>query len=137
MSLFLANIHWCGFRKSRYTPEMSRSLLKWAIKLSQFEILYVPWTSIKGQALADFVAECTGFQEELLKDLVHELLMHVICRIKFKYIYISLFTYTSYFSIAVNKGRTHEDYDQIIIQNNIRLKLKRDFSFNSWKHKMK
>ena len=51
-------------------PETSGRLLKWAIELSQFEKLYMPWTSIKSQVLAHFVAECTGFQEELLKEPV-------------------------------------------------------------------
>ena len=44
--------------------------MKWAIELSQFEILYVPRTAIKSQALADFMAECTGFQEEPVEEPV-------------------------------------------------------------------
>ncbi|XP_030479418.2 uncharacterized protein LOC115696668 [Cannabis sativa] len=40
-------------------PEASGRLLKWAMDLlSQFDIHYIPRTSIKGQALADFIAEC-------------------------------------------------------------------------------
>ena len=40
-------------------PESSGCLLKWAIELGQFEIKYQPRSAIKGQALADFIAECT------------------------------------------------------------------------------
>ncbi|XP_030478051.1 uncharacterized protein LOC115695098 [Cannabis sativa] len=39
-------------------PEASGRLLKWAMELSQFNIHYIPRTSIKGQALADFIIEC-------------------------------------------------------------------------------
>ena len=34
-------------------------LLKWTIELGQFDIHFRPCTTIKGQALADFVAEFT------------------------------------------------------------------------------
>lgn len=43
-------------------------LLKWAIELSQFDIQYQPQTSIKGQALADFIAE---FIEPVIHELVN------------------------------------------------------------------
>lgn len=32
-------------------------LLKWTIELSESDLLFKPWSAIKGQALADFVAE--------------------------------------------------------------------------------
>ena len=38
---------------------MSGCLLKWAIELSQFDIEFLPQLAIKGQALADFIAEFT------------------------------------------------------------------------------
>ncbi|XP_024024252.1 uncharacterized protein LOC112092391 [Morus notabilis] len=38
-------------------PETSGQLLKWSVELSQFDKKYVPRTAIKGQALADFLAE--------------------------------------------------------------------------------
>jgi hypothetical protein len=39
--------------------EASRRIGKWATKLSQFEISYVPRTAVKSQALADFVVDWT------------------------------------------------------------------------------
>ena len=39
--------------------------MKWVIELGQFEITYHPRTTIKGQALADFIVECTGVEELL------------------------------------------------------------------------
>ena len=41
-------------------PDYSGRLLKWAVELSQFDVSSHPWTSIKGQALADLIIECTG-----------------------------------------------------------------------------
>ncbi|XP_024018099.1 uncharacterized protein K02A2.6-like [Morus notabilis] len=38
-------------------PETSGRLLKWSVELSQFDIKYMPRIAIKGQALADFLAE--------------------------------------------------------------------------------
>ena len=45
-------------------PEVSGRLVKWAVELTQFDILYQPRTAIKGQALADFIAEFTFPSEE-------------------------------------------------------------------------
>ncbi|KAL0355615.1 UNVERIFIED_CONTAM: hypothetical protein Sradi_4008400 [Sesamum radiatum] len=39
--------------------ETSGRLIKWAIELSEYDISYLPWTTIKAQALADFVFEMT------------------------------------------------------------------------------
>ena len=39
--------------------EASRRIGKWAIELSQFEFNYVSRTTIKSQALADFIADWT------------------------------------------------------------------------------
>ena len=38
-------------------PKASGHLLKWAVELRQFDIHFRPCTTIKGQALADFVTE--------------------------------------------------------------------------------
>ncbi|GAA0186758.1 hypothetical protein LIER_34046 [Lithospermum erythrorhizon] len=40
-------------------PSMTGRLTTWAIELSEFEVSYVPRTSVKAQALADFIVECT------------------------------------------------------------------------------
>ena len=42
-----------------HKPEVSGRLMKWAIELSEFDIIYKPKTAIKGQVLADFVLEFT------------------------------------------------------------------------------
>ena len=50
-----------------------KRLIKWAIELGEFDIMYRPRTDIKAQALVDFVVECTitnqevGGQEEIDK----------------------------------------------------------------------
>nr|XP_043611674.1 uncharacterized protein LOC122583320 [Erigeron canadensis] len=41
-------------------PELSGRLAKWSVKLSAFNITYEPRTTIKSQALADFVADFTN-----------------------------------------------------------------------------
>ena len=43
-----------------HKPETSRRLVKWVIKLSEFDIRYKPRTEIKGQVLADFIMEFTS-----------------------------------------------------------------------------
>ncbi|XP_074324084.1 uncharacterized protein LOC141661003 [Apium graveolens] len=45
--------------KSEDKPKASGRLIKWAIKLGQFDIKYKRRTAMKAQALADFVVECT------------------------------------------------------------------------------
>ena len=40
-------------------PETSERLIKWAIKLSEFDIRYKPRTTVKGQFLANFIIEFT------------------------------------------------------------------------------
>ncbi|VFQ81006.1 unnamed protein product [Cuscuta campestris] len=42
----------------------SGRMIKWAIMLTQFNIEYRPSTAIKGQAVADFLVEMTGHQDE-------------------------------------------------------------------------
>ncbi|KAI5354381.1 hypothetical protein L3X38_007276 [Prunus dulcis] len=51
-------------RSILYSPDASQRLIKWAIELSQYDLLYRPKTAIKAQALADFVAEFTPSTEE-------------------------------------------------------------------------
>ncbi|XP_019191708.1 PREDICTED: uncharacterized protein LOC109186213 [Ipomoea nil] len=45
-------------------PMSSGRLVKWAVELTQYGIEYQPRPSIKGQALADFLVECTASEEE-------------------------------------------------------------------------
>ncbi|XP_063947521.1 uncharacterized protein LOC135152038 [Daucus carota subsp. sativus] len=44
-------------RQVLHKSEASRRVMKWAVELVQFDIEYKPRTSIKGQALADFIFE--------------------------------------------------------------------------------
>ena len=43
-----------------HKPETSRRLMKWAIELREFDIIYKPKKAIKGQVLVDFVMEFTS-----------------------------------------------------------------------------
>ncbi|KAI5335029.1 hypothetical protein L3X38_025162 [Prunus dulcis] len=52
------------FRTILHSPDASQRLVKWAIKLSQYDLLNRPKTALKAQALADFVAEFTPSVEE-------------------------------------------------------------------------
>lgn len=45
-------------------PDSSGRLLKWAIKLAQFNIKYKPRSIVKGQALEDFITEFVGPVDE-------------------------------------------------------------------------
>ena len=44
--------------------EAAGRMVQWAIELSQFDIEYQPQTTIKAQALADFIAEFTSPEHE-------------------------------------------------------------------------
>ena len=46
-------------RQVLQNPDVSRRLIKWTIELGEFDIKFMPRTTIKGQALADFMAEFT------------------------------------------------------------------------------
>ena len=53
-------------------PEYSRRLTKWTVKLGEFDIQFKPRQAIKGQALADFIVECTHTQEDLKEENAEE-----------------------------------------------------------------
>lgn len=42
-----------------HRPDVSGRLAAWAVELTQFVLKYHPWMAIKGQALADFIVECS------------------------------------------------------------------------------
>ncbi|XP_074377628.1 uncharacterized protein LOC141719146 [Apium graveolens] len=44
-------------RQVLHKPESSGRMLKWVVELGQFDLEYMPRTTIKGQALADFLLE--------------------------------------------------------------------------------
>ncbi|XP_021757944.1 uncharacterized protein LOC110722980 [Chenopodium quinoa] len=50
--------------KSLQKMETSGRLLKWAIELSKYVIMYKPRVSIKAQALSDFIVETSYYEEE-------------------------------------------------------------------------
>ncbi|KAL0355715.1 UNVERIFIED_CONTAM: Pro-Pol polyprotein [Sesamum radiatum] len=57
-------------------PDTSRRLMKWAVELSEYDISYLPRTTIKAQDLADFISEVAGAPpEETPKD--EKWLLHV------------------------------------------------------------
>ncbi|KAL2240901.1 UNVERIFIED_CONTAM: hypothetical protein Sindi_0731300 [Sesamum indicum] len=45
-------------------PNTSGRLVKWAVELSEYDIYYLPKTTIKAQALADFISVMIGTSEE-------------------------------------------------------------------------
>ena len=44
-------------RRAMSSPEVAGRMALWAIELNEFDIQYRPRTMIKGQAMADFIAE--------------------------------------------------------------------------------
>ncbi|PKA64533.1 hypothetical protein AXF42_Ash007278 [Apostasia shenzhenica] len=58
-------------------PEISGRLQKWAVKLSEFDIDFLPRTATKSQALADFVAELTTAEQPELSEKPQPWILHV------------------------------------------------------------
>lgn len=52
-------------RSALHNPETPGRLIHWLVKLGEFDIKYQPRTAIKGQVLADFVADYTYPNPEL------------------------------------------------------------------------
>ena len=46
-------------RKAMSSPEAAGRMALWAVELSEFDIQYRPRTAVKGQVVADFIAEFT------------------------------------------------------------------------------
>ena len=55
-------------RKAMHSPEAAGRMALWAIELSEFDIQYRPRTAIKGQVVADFIAEFTLGEDQLVKE---------------------------------------------------------------------
>ena len=53
-------------KKSMKKPKATGRMIQWEIELSQFDIEYHPRTTIKAQALADFIVEFTSPDEDSL-----------------------------------------------------------------------
>ncbi|KAK3006408.1 hypothetical protein RJ639_015549 [Escallonia herrerae] len=49
-------------RKVLLSPDALGRLINWSVELGEFDIKYNPRTTIKAQALADFIIECTLFE---------------------------------------------------------------------------
>ena len=62
----------CPLKLILKKPEVSGRLTKWAIELSEFDLEYLPRTAIKGQAMADFVAEFTEPSMEVAKIMAEQ-----------------------------------------------------------------
>ncbi|KAK1555843.1 hypothetical protein Q3G72_032118 [Acer saccharum] len=79
----------CPLKLILQKPELSRRLTKWAIELSEFDIKYTPKTSLKGQAVADFIVEFTKLDMEVRKMMKEktgeDISVEVACRWLVKY----------------------------------------------------
>ncbi|XP_043816085.1 uncharacterized protein LOC122724620 [Manihot esculenta] len=51
-------------KKILHRPETSRRMLAWSVEISPYCLQYRPRTTIKAQALADFIAECSFNKEQ-------------------------------------------------------------------------
>ena len=51
-------------KKAMSSPEVAGRMALWAIELSEFDIQYRPRTAIKGQIVADFIAEYTQSEDK-------------------------------------------------------------------------
>ena len=51
-------------KKAMSSPEAAGRMALWAIELSEFDVQYRPRTAIKGQVVADFIAEYTHPEDE-------------------------------------------------------------------------
>ncbi|GKV37609.1 hypothetical protein SLEP1_g45619 [Rubroshorea leprosula] len=50
-------------RKILQKPELSGQLIGWSVELSEYDLKFQPRTTIKGQAIADFLVECISATE--------------------------------------------------------------------------
>ncbi|GKV20136.1 hypothetical protein SLEP1_g30298 [Rubroshorea leprosula] len=52
------------WRKILQKPELSGRLIGWSVELSEYDLKFSPRTTIKGQAVADFLVECISATKE-------------------------------------------------------------------------
>ena len=57
-------------RRAMSNPDAAGRLALWAIELSEFDIQYCPRTTIKGQVVANFIAEFTHDEDKEQKNLL-------------------------------------------------------------------
>ena len=55
-------------RQSLHKPDTSGRLIQWSVELGEFDIEYMPRTSIKAHVLAEFVAEYMCPKEQKIDD---------------------------------------------------------------------
>ncbi|XP_075654862.1 uncharacterized protein LOC142625037 [Castanea sativa] len=56
-------------RRAMSSPEAAGRMALWAIELSEFDIRYQPWAVVKGQILADFIAEFTTAKDQEVEEM--------------------------------------------------------------------
>ena len=55
-------------QRAMSNPDAAGRLALWAIELSEFDIQYHPRTAIKGQVIADFIAEFTQDEDKRVEE---------------------------------------------------------------------
>ncbi|PKA46737.1 hypothetical protein AXF42_Ash021399 [Apostasia shenzhenica] len=63
--------------KILHTPKVSERLLKWSIKLGEFDVKYAPRMAIKAQELTDFVVELSTSEPPSSENKVKPWSLHV------------------------------------------------------------
>ena len=58
-------------RRSVSNPEAAGQMALWAIELSEFDVQYRSCTAIKGQVVADFIAEFTNMEGQGAEEHAH------------------------------------------------------------------
>ena len=51
-------------KKAMSSPKTAGRMALWAIELSEFDVQYRPRTAVKGQIVADFIAEYTQLEDK-------------------------------------------------------------------------
>ena len=51
-------------KRAMSSPDAARRMALWAIELNKFDVQYRPQTAVKGQIVADFIAEYTQSEDK-------------------------------------------------------------------------